>query len=229
MVVVHGGCWFNSYGLDLMDGASEALTAAGLATWNIEYRRIGDMGGGYPNTLTDVGLAVDALRTFAPKYNLDLSKVMTVGHSAGGHLGVWVAARSKLPKGNALRGADPLPIKAAIALAGILDLQESNDLGVCGGAAGQLLGGSSAEFPDRYAEASPNKLLPLGVRQVMVHGTADSIVPIVMSQHYETAAKAAGEAQVALASIEGADHFDVITPTSPKWKQVEAAILGVLP
>jgi acetyl esterase/lipase len=87
-VVIHGGCWSNFFGLDLMDDMSDALTAAGVATWNIEYRRIGDPGGGFPNTLIDVGMAVDKVRDLAPMYHLDLSRVITVGHSAGGHLGL---------------------------------------------------------------------------------------------------------------------------------------------
>src|SRR5262245_38970909 len=92
-VVIHGGCWVNLFGLDLMDAMSDTLTAAGVATWNIEYRRIDDPGGGYPHTFLDVGLAVDTVRDLAPRYNLDLGRVITVGHSAGGHLGLWAAAR----------------------------------------------------------------------------------------------------------------------------------------
>jgi acetyl esterase/lipase len=227
-VVIHGGCWVNQYGLDLMDGMSESLARAGLATWNIEYRRIGDPGGGYPNTLTDVGAAIDALRALAPKHDLDLAKVITVGHSAGGHLGVWAAARPKLPVTSSIRGADPLPIRAAVALAGVLDLSESIDLDVCGGLASKLVGGAPSEVPARYAEASPRALLPLGVRQRLIHGTADTLVPFVMSEHYQSAAQAAGDA-VDLSPIQGGDHFDVIETSSSKWRDVEAGILGALP
>src|SRR5262245_51125921 len=98
-VVIHGGCWFNLFGLEQMDAMSDTLTAAGVATWNIAYRRIGDPGGGFPNTLTDVGRAVDTVRELAPTYHLDLGRVITVGHSAGGHLALWVAARHRLPAG----------------------------------------------------------------------------------------------------------------------------------
>jgi acetyl esterase/lipase len=97
-VVLHGGCWLEVYGKDLMDGLSESLTKAGFATWNVEYRRMGSPGGGYPATLTDVGLAVDALREIGPKHQLDVAKVYTVGHSAGGHLAVWVAAPPSSPR-----------------------------------------------------------------------------------------------------------------------------------
>src|SRR6266542_3090602 len=137
-VVIHGGCWFNLFGLEQMDDMSDTLTAAGVATWNIEYRRIGDPGGGYPNTLLDVGMAVDKVRDLAPMYNLDLGRIITVGHSAGGHLGLWVAARHRLHQRNPLRGEDPLPLSAAVALAGIPNLAESLDLNVCLGYAAVL-------------------------------------------------------------------------------------------
>ena len=227
LVVLHGGCWLDLYGKSLMDGMSESLTKAGFATWNVEYRRVGSPGFAYPVTLTDVGLAVDALRDLAPAHSLDLGKVFTVGHSAGGHLAVWVAARPKLPAGNALRGADPLPVAGAVSLAGILDLGESLELDVCGDAAAKLLQGTPTEVPARYAEASPRALLPIGVRQILVHGDADGIVPLVMSTHYLDAAKAAGEKDVTLQAIAGGDHFDMIEPSSSKWAEVEKVITSV--
>lgn len=227
VVVLHGGCWVNAYGLDLMHDMSDALTAEGLATWNVEYRRVGDAGSDYPNTLLDVGLAVDHLRNLATPHSLDLSKVTTVGHSAGGHLGVWVAARQKLDAKNPLHGTDPLPVRGAISLAGILDLAESVNLGVCNGIATKLLQGSPSEVPAHYAEASPRLLLPIGVRQRLVHGNADNLVPLVMSQHYLDATIAAGETNVVLDVIDGADHFDVITPSSSKWPAVLHAIVDV--
>jgi len=227
VVVVHGGCWSNSYGLDLMQDMSAALTAEGIATWNVEYRRLGDAGSDYPNTLLDVGLAVDQLRNLAAEYPLDLSKITTVGHSAGGHLAFWAAARQKLDTKNPLRGTDPLSVRAAVSLAGILDLAESVNLGVCNGVATKLMQGSPSEVPAHYAEASPRALLPIGVRQRLVHGNADFLVPLVMSQHYVDAAMAAGETNVTLDVIDGADHFDMITPSSSKWPRVLQAIVDV--
>ena len=227
IVVLHGGCWINFYGLDLMHDMSNALTAEGFATWNVEYRRLSDADSKYPNTLLDVGMAVDYVRKLALDHPLDLAKVTTVGHSAGGHLAVWVAARNKLSPTNPLHGSDPLPIKATVALAGVLDLAESLNLGVCNGTASQLLEGTPSEVPVRYAEASPRQLLPLGVVQKLVHGNADTLVPLVMSQHYFDAAKGAGEASISLDVVDGADHFDVITPSSTKWPGVLAAIVDV--
>jgi acetyl esterase/lipase len=224
-VVIHGGCWTNFFGLDLMDDMSDTLTAAGVATWNIEYRRIGDPGAGFPGTLTDVGMAVDKLRDLAPTYDLDLERVITVGHSAGGHLGFWVGARHRLPAGHLLRGAEPLPLSAAVALAGILNLVESLEHDVCIDYAEVLMHGTPDEIPELYAVASPSELLPLGLRQTLIYGTEDPIVPLAMSDHYRDAARAAGDHQVSLQKVQGADHFDVIDPTSPKWPQVFERIL----
>jgi acetyl esterase/lipase len=225
-VVIHGGCWFNLFGLEQMDAMSDTLTATGVATWNIEYRRIGDPGGGFPNTLTDVGMAVDTVRELAPTYNLDLSRVITVGHSAGGHLALWVAARHQLPEGHPLRGEDPLPLSAAVALAGIPNLAESLlDPKVCLGYAAVLMQGTPDEIPELYAVASPSELLPLGLRQTLIHGTADTIVPLAMSEHYRDAARHAGDHQVSLKKVKNAGHFDMIDPASPKWPQVFERIL----
>lgn len=225
VVVLHGGCWINFYGLDLMQDMSDALTAQGLATWNVEYRRLGDPGSDYPNTLLDAAMAVDHVRKLAQEYPLNLAKVTTVGHSAGGQLAVWVAARPKLDAKNPLHGTNPLPIHAVVSLAGVLDLEESLNLGVCSGTAAKLMQGTPAEVPTRYAESSPRALLPIGVRLRLVHGNADTLVPLVMSQHYLEAAMKAGETNIALDVVDGADHFDIITPSSSKWSGVSKAIV----
>lgn len=227
-VVIHGGCWASSFGLDLMDAMSDDFTRAGVATWNIEYRRVGDAGGGYPNTFTDVGLAIDKVRDLAPTYNLDLKAVITVGHSAGGHLAVWAAARHKLPAASALRGESPLPLHAAAPLAGIFDLASYLNSNSCGELVDDLMGGTPVEVPQRYAEASPSKLSPIGVRQALIHGSADDIVPIAQSSAYHDGAEEAGDPEVSLEIIQGADHFDVITPASPKWPQVREKILKLV-
>jgi acetyl esterase/lipase len=195
-VVIHGGCWFNLFGLDLMDAMSDTLTAAGVATWNIEYRRIGDPGGGYPNTLLDVGLAVDTVRDLAPLYNLELGRVITVGHSAGGHLGVWVGARHLFPVGHPLRGPDPLPLHAAVALAGIMNLAAYLNINLCGEVVDDFMGGTPAEVPERYALASPSELLPIGLDTTLVQGTLDDIVPPELAEHYRDDAKDAGDHHV---------------------------------
>jgi acetyl esterase/lipase len=227
-VVIHGGCWTSLVGLDFNDAMSAALTAAGIATWNIEYRRIQDPGGGYPNTLIDVGLAVDTVRDLASSYDLNLDRVITVGHSAGGHLGVWVGTRHLLPVGHSLRGPDPLPLHATVALAGIMNLAAYLDSNECGEFVDDFLGGTPAEVPERYALASPSELLPIGLDTTLVQGMRDTIVPPALAEAYRKDAKAAGDHHVKLKKIHAADHFDVITPTSPAWPKVQKAILKAL-
>ena len=227
-VVIHGGCWTSFVGLDFNNDMSEALTEAGIATWNIEYRRTQDPGGGYPNTLTDVGMAIDKLRDLAPIYNLNLDRVITVGHSAGGHLGVWVGARHLFPVGHPLRGPDPLPLHASVALAGIMNLAAYLNINPCGEFVDDFMGGTPAEVPERYALASPSELLPIGLDTTLVQGTLDDIVPPELAEHYRDDAKAAGDHHVKLKKIHDANHFDVITPTSPAWPKVQKAILKAL-
>ncbi|MDI1477794.1 alpha/beta hydrolase [Polyangium sp. y55x31] len=225
-VILHGGCWTTLFGYDLMSDMSEDLTSAGIATWNIEFRRItyGGTDDGHPETFRDVGMAIDALRTLAPVHDLDLDHVVTVGHSAGGHLAIWAAARPNLPTSSSIRGADPLPLSAAVSLAGVLDLADPVAVGACGTLAGQLLGGTPAEVPERYAETNPSELVPIGVPQSLIHGTADDVIPLSGSVNYRHHAHDAGD-QVSLKKVHNADHFDVITPTSSKWPQVRARIL----
>ena len=231
-VVIHGGCWLNLFGLDLMEALSATLTTAGVATWNIEYRRVGNPGGGFPNTLIDVGRAVDTVRALATTYHLDLRRVITVGHSAGGHLGVWVGARHRLPVGDPLgdllRGPDPLPLRAAVPLAGIMNLAAYLDLNACGAWVDDFMGGTPDVVSTHYALASPSALLPIGLDTTLVQGTSDAIVPPVLAKNYRKDAQDAGDHHVKIKKIHGADHFAVIDPTSPVWPKVLKVILHAL-
>src|SRR5439155_8576098 len=123
-IVIHGGCWRSDYDLKHVGPLAGALTERGIATWTIEYRRIGDPGGGWPGTFEDVAQAADHLRALARRYPLDLHHVVAIGHSAGGHLALWLAARPGLPPDAALASADPLPISGVVGLAAISDLRE---------------------------------------------------------------------------------------------------------
>ncbi|GAB3818443.1 hypothetical protein GCM10028895_15720 [Pontibacter rugosus] len=122
VVVVHGGCWLNQYNLQYMSHLSDALTKAGYATWNIEFRRVGDAYGAWPGTFQDVAMATDHVRELAKRYPLDAKKVVVIGHSAGGHLALWLAARHRLPKSSPLYVKNPLKLKGVVSLAGITDL-----------------------------------------------------------------------------------------------------------
>ncbi|HUQ38841.1 MAG TPA: alpha/beta hydrolase [Acidimicrobiales bacterium] len=208
VVLIHGGFWREPYRLDLMDGLARDLSSRGFAAWNIEYRRVGG-GGGFPATFDDVAAAIDHLAAIASSERLDLSRVVTVGHSAGGHLALWAASRDN----------PAVEVTKAISLAGVPDLVEADRAHLGSDAARELLGGSAAGVPDRYAAASPAARLPLGVPQVLVHGADDDIVPPSFSRAYAAAATAAGD-DVELVELPGVDHDDVIDPSSPAWTAV---------
>jgi acetyl esterase/lipase len=231
VVLVHGGCFKAQYAtLRDLGALAAALKADGIATWNIEYRRLGQPGGGWPGTYLDVGRAVDHLRTIAGQYELDLGRVVVVGHSAGGHLAMWTAARARLPRSSDLYVADPLPVRGVIDLAGPIDMT-ANIAGyesLCRDSViTTLLGGTPASVPDRYAQASAIRMLPLGVPQVIVVGSHEEFVPLPLVRAYEQAARQAGDA-VRVIYIEGAGHFEIASPKAFTWPRVESAIRSLL-
>ncbi|MCW0213688.1 MAG: alpha/beta hydrolase [Pseudonocardia sp.] len=227
LVLVHGGFWRSSYGLELARPLAVDLATAGFAAWNVEYRRVsgrhGADEGGWPATFEDVAAAVDHLAELREP-RLDLARVVGLGHSAGGHLVGWLAARPGLPAG--APGAGPrVTLRGAVSQAGVLDLVDGADLG--GGAVTDLLGGAPADVPDRYAMGSPAERLPVGVPVVCVHGTADGNVPLRQSRRYVERARAAGD-PAEFVTIDGADHFAVIDPTTAAWRACTDAIARVL-
>lgn len=216
-ILIHGGYWRAHYGLELMNGLGEDMAARGFAAWNIEYRRVGNAGGGWPGTFLDVARAADYLREISESYELDRSRVVPIGHSAGGHLAFWLATRSRIPAESPISPREPpLPLAGAISLAGVLDLHLAYQLHLSNDAVVELLGAKPDEAPERYAAASPAALLPLGVPQVHIHGTADEHVPLQVSQSYAVAARAAGDV-VDYVELSGVDHFDLISPVTEVW------------
>ncbi|MFP5308078.1 MAG: alpha/beta hydrolase family protein [Actinomycetes bacterium] len=218
VVLVHGGFWRDGFRRDLMTSLADDLAARGIVAVNVEYRRVGGAGG-WPTTLTDVGEAVDHLAVLAgvPGSPIDVERVVTVGHSAGGHLATWVAGRHRLPAG--APGSDPVVRPcAAVAQAGVVDLALAERQGLGGDAAAELLGGPSDEVPERWAVADPARLVPLGVPVLLVHGAADDVVPPDVSTAYAAAAREAGD-EVELV-VEPGDHFSVIDATHPLWAAV---------
>lgn len=231
VVLVHGGCFKAAYATaEYMAPIGDALEDEGIASWNIEYRRLGDPGGGWPGTYLDVGRGVDFLRSIAGRYDLDLSRVIVVGHSAGGHLAMWAAGRARVPKESPLYSADPLPVRGAVDLAGPLDMsahiaeyeQLCRDSVIT-----SLLGGTPASRPERYAQASPIKLLPYGLPQVLVLGTYEEFVPMPLMRAYADAARAAGDS-VRVVLVPGAGHFEIASPRSFAWPAVNRAIRALL-
>ena len=223
VVVVHGGCWEAQWGFEHVRALAAALTAEGWATWSLEYRRIGDPGGGWPGTLEDVARGADHLRAVAGSFHLDLDRVVALGHSAGGQLALWLAARRRLPEGSPLRADRPLPIRGVVGLAPITDLKAGAATAVCGDAIPRLLGGPPAERPDRVRQASPIELVPLGVPQRLVCGARDAVVPLGQARSYEAAARRARDA-VAVEVLDDAGHFELVDPAGPAWPAVRGAV-----
>ncbi|GCE09701.1 alpha/beta hydrolase family protein [Dictyobacter aurantiacus] len=216
--LIHGGFWRKAYDLTLMQGLAQNLVAQGMAAWNIEYRRIGNPGGAWPGTFLDVAAATDYLNHLAPIYQLDMQRVVAVGHSAGGHLACWLACRHLLPSGSAIHTSEtPLKLRGVISQAGVVDLEQAWQLGLSQNVVQALLQGSPAEQPVRYAEASPAVLLPSGVPQILVHGSIDDIVPVSISRSYAHRASATGD-NVQLLELPEADHFILIDPNSEAWQ-----------
>jgi acetyl esterase/lipase len=227
VVMIHGGCWTKGIAnLEIMNYAAEDLRRRGVAVWNIEYRGVDEPGGGYPGTFQDVAAGVDAVRGAAGTYHLRLNKVVAVGHSAGGHLALWAAARGKLPTWSVLRAADPLTFSAVVDLAGIPNLATDSNT-ACGGAVlTKLVGDPTAARPDVYADTSPAVLVPLGAPQYVIHGASDVTVPPAIGAAYAERAKAAGD-RVQVSNPPGG-HVEEIAPGTPSWDATAALVLKLV-
>lgn len=197
-VVLHGGFWRARYDRSLMDELCRDLAGRGWTALNLEYRRLGG-GGGWPATFEDVEAGVRAALR-APEARTE-GPVAAIGHSAGGHLALWVASRGV--------------VTHAVSQAGVVDLAEAARLGLSDGAVDELVGGERA----RFAEASPAELLPLGVPQLLVHGEEDDVVPAALSRAYAERALAAGD-RVDLVTLRGVGHFEHLDPASAAWRAV---------
>lgn len=228
VINIHGGFWQPAYGLEHAGHLCVALSAAGAATWNIEYRRAGQPGGGWPGTFQDVLLAAEHLTMLAQEHPLDLSRVLVLGHSAGGHLALWLAGSRSVPAGDPLHRAHPgLSLSAAVSLAGAVDLRRAAAAHAGDGAVTAFMGATPEQEPERYNHGSPIELLPLGLRQILIVGSKDAPLLRESSETYVAAARAAGD-DAALLVLEGADHFDVIDPRTPHGASVVAAVLALL-
>jgi acetyl esterase/lipase len=213
VVLVHGGCWIAAFDYVYMTRLAAWLADRGVATWTIEYRRVGDKGGGWPGTFLDVANATDDLRNIAKTEPIDLKRVYAAGHSAGGQLALWLATRSRLAKESELYRLDPLPIRGVLALAAVTDLYEyrKGPAASCHGSVDQVLGGTPEKYPRRYAETSPRQLLPLGVPQIFIDGAEDPIVDPASERAYVEAAKKAGD-RAELFLLPNAGHFEASVP-----------------
>jgi acetyl esterase/lipase len=207
---IHGGFWRARYDLAHAGHLCAALRAKGIATANVEYRRVGNAGGAWPGTFEDIRAAYRFLMQNAGQYEFDAKRVVVMGHSAGGELALCLAAHEP-------------EVRRVISLAGVVDVLEAYKLHLSNDAVVEFLGGKPEDVADHYREANPMKLA-IGARQWLVHGTADDIVPFAFSEDYGSAKRKAHE-DVRLVEIRGAGHFDLIDPRSEAWKRVEGAVV----
>jgi len=227
-IIVHGGCFTKGFAtLSYMAPLATALAQRGIATWNVEYRQVGDSGGGWPGTYLDWAAAADHVRKLAHTYPLDLSRVIVVGHSAGATAALWIAGRKSLPFNSPIRSADPIHVTSAIAIDGPGDLAGwvGSDAAICGKPViVPLFGGTAQEVPDRYAQGSPRSLLPLGVPQVLV---SSSVLTESDANAYRDAAAAKLDRATVLV-LHDAGHFDMLAPGTTAWSPVERLILAAV-
>jgi acetyl esterase/lipase len=227
VVLIHGGCWTVEYdGIAQMRDMAGALTAQGIAVWNVEYRRHDEEGGGYPGMYQDVAAAVDRLRA---EPRVDVHRIVVVGHSAGGHLAQWAASRHRLPAWSPAWVADPLRIATVISLGGLADLRNQATLirSSCERETPQLAGLPSAVRPDVFADTSPAEMLPAGIRTVLMHGELDTVAPPSIAEDYARRARAAGDEAEAVV-LPGASHYDEVASGAPCWPVVNGAIRTAL-
>jgi acetyl esterase/lipase len=227
VLMIHGGCWQTDIATaDIMNWIADDLRKRGIAVWNVEYRGVDRPGGGYPGTFADVAAAADTLKSSAKTYALDTSRIVAVGHSAGGHLALWSAARDKLPRSAPFYRTHPLPIAAAISLGGLPDLEAARvpPGNTCGSeAVAKLVGTASAGRPDVYADTSPARMAPPSAEITLINGAEDRIAPPVFAQAYQARMTAVGKA-VERVTIPASGHVELISPETAAWAATVAKI-----
>ncbi len=230
VVLIHGGCWTVEYGgITQMRNVAGALAARGIAVWNVEYRRADEAGGGYPGTYQDINAALDTLAAHAPRHQLDTSRIVAVGHSAGGQLAQWIVGRSKIAASSPLFQAQSLPIRQVISLGGLADLRREHDLikSSCGRDLVQLAGSASAERPNIFSDTNAADLVPNGSTTLLITGELDTISPPRAAHAYAARVRAAGDRAEVLI-VPNASHYDEIAASSPAWSYILPAIEGAL-
>lgn len=240
VLMVHGGCWQTEIAdRRIMSWIADDLRKRGIAVWNIDYRGVDRTGGGYPGTFADAAAAADSLRTQAPVFKLDLSPLVAVGHSAGGHLALWLAARRGvnrrpasplIPRESPILAADPLRIDTVVSLGGLPDLElaATPPGSGCGTEViEKLVGPPTLSSRNVYADTSVPRLAPLGIRQVLINGLQDRIIPTAYAEDYAAQMRAAGD-RVKVRMIDNTGHVELIAPETAAWaaavEEIEAAL-----
>ena len=227
-VLIHGGCWQHHYGVDHIAPLAADLNEHGIATWAIEYRRLGEIGGGWPGTFDDVVAGLARLEPIAANHPIDTDRVVLAGHSAGGHLALWLASRERIVTDHRFNGRVPDGLQGVVGLAAISDLAEyAAGAGDCNAAVPMLLGEDGSRYADRLGIASPDRLMPPAVPVHLIHGREDRIVPLSQTVVYvNNVNRSGGSARETL--VAGAGHFDPIAPFTEAWADARSAMLEML-
>ena len=227
-VLIHGGCWQFQYGVDYIAPIAADLNAHGVATWAIEYRRLGESGGGWPGTFDDAVAALAQVEALGESHPIDTDRIVLAGHSAGGHLALWLASRERIITEQGWQGRLPEGVQGVVGLAAITDLAEyAAGSGDCNAAVPMLLGDEAPRYNDRLGVVSPDRLMPPAVPVHLVHGREDAIVPLSQAVVYvNNVNRSGGSASETL--IEDAGHFEPVAPFTESWHRARAVILGML-
>ena len=224
VIMIHGGCWLTDIAeRDIMNYIAADLRSAGIGVWNIEYRGVDRAGGGYPGSYQDVGEAADLFAARGAEFGFDTTKRVAIGHSAGGHLALWLAQRPALPTDSPIRGAHPIVLDAAISQAGIPDLREGETLPdhPCGDT------GARAMAAGHYAETSPQEMPLTDTPQYLFNTSADWVAPYPYGEAYRDAMAKRGK-PVVLAQTAGEGHVEHIAPEGKTWALQKALIKQLL-
>jgi pimeloyl-ACP methyl ester carboxylesterase len=221
VVLIHGGSWSTVASAETLSPNAAELAAGGVAVCNLEYRRVGEPGGGYPGLFLDLAQAIDGLKVHQGTFELDLDRVVVVGHSAGAHLAQWVGSRAKLPPKSPLFREDALRIRTVVAIAGIGDLRghvaQINATCAAGiSTLDEVIGLPSVVRPDPFADTSPVELLPTGTRTVTITGVYDDNWPPYLSTRWCRAARTAGDDADEML-VPDVGHFEVVDVRSSAW------------
>lgn len=226
LIFVHGGGWMSDWNKDYSDALVENLSGQGYATWSVEYRRLGNAGGGFPGTYLDVARAADFVGTLGRRYPLDLNRVIAVGHSAGGHLALWLAGRRHIPPASEIASPKPLRLRGVVVVASVSSLEDALEKSGRKSTLSMLAASSLDEARRRYVEASPDRLLPLDARIRVIDGSKDAEWRITSNMGFVERAKIAGN-DVEHIMLQGANHFDVVAPTGPAFAAIVRALKEV--
>ncbi len=234
VVFYHGGWWQSEYDLGYAGYLCRALKRAGIAVWSVEYRRVGRTGGGWPNTFSDAAAGFDYAAILAKAYPLDLARILTMGHSAGGHLAFWIAGRHHLAPDSELSPPPlQLSLRGAVSLAGAVDLRALIELSGNSIFAHdreevfRLMGGTPQDLPGRYRNGDPGELLPFAAPQVLIQGTEDDQIPPQLPARWVTRSNRIGS-HASAKIIPGADHFDVVDPERRAFDAVLSSVKSLL-